>query len=318
MNVDQAYEYIKHSADAGRMAQAYVVSAPPRGAGRDLVGRMLRLLLPDEHACTQAMAGKYPDVHWIEPEKKSRIISVDSMRAVMKKVHETAFGGGWKICIFVGADRMNMQAANAFLKTLEEPPAKTLFMLLTDSPQGLLPTIISRCQQVAIAEASSDGLSEELREDLAGIMANLSGSGGVEGLALANMLTSFLKEIKSDIEQEEKELWKDERVVRGMDEREAKKKDDALDARINARYRETRQAVMRSILLWYRDILMLVCGSDESLVYHQPQLELLRERAGEQTYRDALAMVGKVEGMHRLLESNLQELQVFASVFGGW
>jgi hypothetical protein len=75
---------------------------------------------------------------------------------------------------------------------------------------------------------------------------------------------------------------------------------------------------MCSILLWYRDILLLVCGADSGLVYHQDYFDLLSERAAGTSYRDALAMVGKVEGMNRLLEMNLSELQVFTSVFGGW
>jgi DNA polymerase-3 subunit delta' len=236
----------------------------------------------------------------------------------MKQVYETSFAGGWKVMIFVGADRMNESAANAFLKTLEEPPAQTLFLLLTDSPQRLLPTIISRCQYITIAEGSSDGLDDSLREDLQQILSESTGGSGVVRMVLADRLTVFLKGIKSEIEKEEKSVWHDERVALGMDEREAKKKEDALDARVSSRYRETRQAVMCSILLWYRDILLLVCGADSGLVYHQDYFDLLSERAAGTSYRDALAMVGKVEGMNRLLEMNLSELQVFTSVFGGW
>ena len=81
----------------------------------------------------------------IEPEKKSRVIAVDAVRALNHRIQTSSFAGGWKVAVIKYADRLNDQAANAFLKTLEEPPARTLLLLLTDAPQSLLPTVVSRC-----------------------------------------------------------------------------------------------------------------------------------------------------------------------------
>ena len=80
-----------------------------------------------------------PDIHWVFPEKKSRVISVDQIRdTIVSQMSQTSFGGGWKVGVITGADRLNTAAANAFLKTLEEPTEKTLFLLLSDLPQELL------------------------------------------------------------------------------------------------------------------------------------------------------------------------------------
>lgn len=68
---------------------------------------------------------------------------------------DTAFAGGWKVVVLAGADRLTNEAANAFLKMLEEPPPKTLILLLTDAPQALLPTIRSRCQRIDLDEPPS-------------------------------------------------------------------------------------------------------------------------------------------------------------------
>jgi DNA polymerase-3 subunit delta' len=315
MNIDQAFSYIKHSAEIGRMAQAYVVTAPPREAGLEFASRIFPLLFDNEKECSLARNGMHPDVHKIEPEKKSRVISVDQMRAILKKIYETSYNGGWKICIFVGADCMNASSANAFLKTLEEPPAKTLFLLLTDSPQRLLPTIISRCQHITISEGSSDGLDDELRSMVASILSESAAGEGVVRMATAYRLVSLLKDLESEINAEETAIWKEEHIVQADDENESKKEDNALKARISSRYREKRQAVMHSILLWYRDILLLVCGSDQGLVHHRESLDVLLSRASEVSYRDALAQVGVIEEINRQLGMNMPELLIFSNGF---
>jgi len=315
MNVDQAFSYIKHSSESNRMAQAYVVVAPPREAGTELSKMIFSLLFEDEKECESACSGKHPDVHWIEPEKKSRVISVEQIRGILKKVYETAFSGGWKVCLFVGADCMNASAANAFLKTLEEPPDKTLFLLLTDSPQRLLPTIISRCQHVTITEGIGDGLDDELRGMVADILGASSG-GGVARMATADRVVTLLKGVLAEIKDEEQSVWHDEHVALGMDEKDIKKKDDALNARISSRYREKRQAIMHSILLWYRDILLLSCGADQGLIHHSESLDVLLERAAATSYRDAVAQVGKIEEINRQLGMNMPELLVFTNGFG--
>jgi len=316
MNIDQAFSYLKHSAESGRMAQAYVVAAPPREAGMAFAERIFSLLFEDEKEIRDACNGTHPDVHKIEPEKRSRIISVDQVRAILKKIYETSFSGGWKICIFVGADCMNAASANAFLKTLEEPPAKTLFLLLTDSPQRLLPTIISRCQHVTISAGGSDGLDDELRRMVTAILSESAAAKGVARMVTADRLVKLLKGVESDIKKEETEVWREEHPVQADDEKASKKDDDALKARISSRYREKRQAIMHSVLLWYRDILLLSCGGDQELVHHSEFLDVLLSRAAAVTYRDALAQVGAVEEMNRQLGMNMPEILIFSNGFG--
>jgi DNA polymerase-3 subunit delta' len=314
MNSDQAYTYIKHSAENGRMAQAYLVVAPPRGSGRRLVERIFSLIYSPEKA-ELACLGKHPDVHWVEPEKKSRIISVETMRETMRGVYETSFEGGWRVCVFAGADCMNASAANAFLKTLEEPPHQVLFILLTDSPQKLLPTIISRCQQIKISEGSTDGLDDATREQLHEILSARDIRGTLGGIAKAERLQALLADIKQRIDDEEHNIWHEEQRTKGVPENEIKKGDEALDARVSARYREERQAVMRSILLWYRDIVILVCGGDPNLVYHKESLEFLEELAGRVSFRGAMARIRAVETMNERLAKNMPENLVFTHGF---
>ena len=315
MKVDQAYQYIRHSFESGCPAQAYVIKAPPRESGHELVCRIFGIIF-DARGAKLACEGKHPDVHWVEPEKKSRVISVESMREMLKNMHETAFESGWKVFVFVGADRMNAASANAFLKTLEEPPEKTLFLLLTDSPQALLPTIISRCQQVALSEGNSDGLDAELRAKVADILAE-GGRSVMGGIAVSERLAQVLKSVRGVIQDEETDIWYEEQLALGMDEKEIKKKDDALLARIESRYREIRKAVIRSVMLWYRDILLLVCGAEPELVFHNTHMAQLQAQAQKVAYRDALRQVKKIEEINDKLERNMPDVLVFEDGFIG-
>lgn len=314
MNIDQAFSYIQRSAEAERLAQAYIVVAPPRGVGDELAQRVLGLLYCTGDAvpcgvcrgCLSTAGKTHPDVHWIEPQKKSRVISIAQVRAIQKKIYETSFSGGWKVCIVVGADCLNGPAANAFLKTLEEPPAQTLYLLLTDSPQRLLPTILSRCQRLSVAGADGDGLDAELREAVVAILADSQGGFGVRHFANADRMVALLKDVKSAIDREEHDALEGEQT---------EVEDDTLNARISSRYREQRQAIMRSILLWYRDILLLSCGADQAVVHHGASLELLQTVAAQIPYRDAMAQVRAVEEMNRQLSMNMPEGLVFTGGF---
>src|SRR5215475_4467582 len=95
--------------------------------------------------CRKIEHGNHADVHWVRPESKSRIITVDQMRELMKEIQLKPTEAGYKVGVIVAADRLRVEAANAFLKTLEEPPAKSILILLTTEPQRILETILSRC-----------------------------------------------------------------------------------------------------------------------------------------------------------------------------
>ncbi|MBT6379508.1 MAG: DNA polymerase III subunit gamma/tau [Opitutales bacterium] len=89
---------------------------------------------------------RHPDVFFLRPSKKSRIISVADTRELIRKIQHSPQRGDRKVAFIFEVDRLNASAANAFLKTLEEPPLNTTILLLTTRPHSLLATIRSRCQ----------------------------------------------------------------------------------------------------------------------------------------------------------------------------
>ena len=147
MDVAEAHALISNAIDAGRAAHGYLIVGGVKGNAAELAALVLRKLFPDELA--QLEAGTHPDVVTLEPEGKARIISVDSMRErIVEPMSATSFSGGWKVGVISGADRLRAESANAFLKSLEEPPPKTMYLLLTDQPDAILPTIVSRTQRI--------------------------------------------------------------------------------------------------------------------------------------------------------------------------
>jgi DNA polymerase III subunit delta' len=147
MDVAEAYSLISRAIDSGHAAHGYLIVGDVRGNGSELVRRILLKLFPD--ATAQVESGSHPDVATLEPEGKARIITVESMRErIVAPMSTTAFSGGWKVGVIYGADRLRAEAANAFLKSLEEPTPQTLYLMVTDQPDGILPTIVSRSQRI--------------------------------------------------------------------------------------------------------------------------------------------------------------------------
>ena len=309
--LEPIFDRFRAGFERGRLAHAYLLVGAPRGEGSAFAAEALALLFctaPDGakpcHACDgcrRADSGKHPDVLWVEPEMKSRIIGVDTVHEAMRMIAQTSFSGGWKACVIVGADRLGEPAANVFLKTIEEPPPRCLFLLLTDNPAGVLPTISSRCQQIGLS-GDQVGLPEELREPLLNILGAAEESRGVVGaFSRAGNLLALLKNIHEDVEKEEAESYTPPPEMK-RDESEK-----ILNARIEARYRERRQLVLRALLLWYRDQMVLASGADAGLIHYADQRETLARQAAGLTWRKAVTQVKMVEEMQRQLDRTLPE-----------
>jgi DNA polymerase-3 subunit delta' len=113
-------------------------------------------------ACARIAAGRHPDVALVAPEEK-RVITIDQIRELATRSGLRAYEAAAKVWILDPAHEMQEPAANAFLKTLEEPTAGSIFILVTTTFSGLLPTIRSRCQEIRFAPLS-DGDVQDILE----------------------------------------------------------------------------------------------------------------------------------------------------------
>ncbi len=115
--------------------------------------------------CKWIAADQHPDVTLLKPEGESVQILIQPIRDLAADLSLTAHGHGYKIAVIAPADAMNPFAANALLKTLEEPPARTLVLLVTSQPSRLLPTLRSRCSKLRVPAPKR----REAAEFLAGV-----------------------------------------------------------------------------------------------------------------------------------------------------
>ncbi len=176
---------LKRSLAAGKLAHAYIFEGL-EGCGRKKTAlALVEAVFCDNGEgcgkcppCRKVAALQHPDLHMVEPD--GAFIKIDQVRELQKELSFRPFEAKKKVCIMEAADRMNQAAANAFLKTLEEPPGDALLILLTTDIGAVLPTILSRCQRLAFSPLPTDSIENYLHkmgvpEEMAGIAAALSG-----------------------------------------------------------------------------------------------------------------------------------------------
>jgi DNA polymerase III subunit delta' len=151
---------------AGGVAHAWLFTGPP-GSGRSVAARAFAAALqcPDHGcghcaACHQVLAGTHADVEVVQPAGLS--YSVKETRALVLRAAAAPTGRGWQIVLFEDADRATEQAANALLKAIEEPPARTIWLLCAPSPDDLVVTIRSRCRLVTLRTPPTAAVTDVL------------------------------------------------------------------------------------------------------------------------------------------------------------
>src|SRR3954469_25899658 len=157
-----AFEYLTRAHERGRLGHAYLISGPPGSGKRGLATDLSNLVAAT--TSDDIFASPPTGVFLAEPESKSRRIVIDQVRALEHALQMRSANGHRKIAIISDADRLQPQAANAFLKTLEEPPNDSLLILLSAMPEVLPDTVLTRCVPVPLAAADERTLSGEETE----------------------------------------------------------------------------------------------------------------------------------------------------------
>ncbi|GLY88402.1 DNA polymerase III subunit delta' [Actinoallomurus iriomotensis] len=153
-------------AGGGGMTHAWLFTGPP-GSGRSVAARAFAaaLLCPDlgcGHcaSCHQVLSGTHADVEVVRPAGLS--YGVRETRELVLRAASSPTGGRWRVVLFEDADRSTEQAANALLKAIEEPPARTVWLLCAPSPDDLVVTIRSRCRLVTLRTPPADAVADVL------------------------------------------------------------------------------------------------------------------------------------------------------------
>lgn len=194
-----------------RLPHAILLAGMP-GSGRTQLAWEIAAMANDT---TAAAATSHPDVRKLEPESKSRRIRVEPFHEFCAPFFTTSYRpGAVKTGIILEADRLHANAANAFLKTLEEPPPNCLFILVTSNPELLPVTIVSRCSQFALRPAALpalEGHAAAVAEATGEVLAAPPQARTGAALRLARRLQALLRETREQIDSEISAAFKEEK-----------------------------------------------------------------------------------------------------------
>lgn len=291
----------------GEMAHAYLLTGPS-GTGKKSVAMLLAqtaVCCEKEKPCQacgpcqRVAAGTHPDVRVLTPEEKKRDIGVGQMRTLLEQAQIRAQEGGMKVFLIPDADRMNAAAQNALLKTLEEPPADTVFVLTSSRPSLLLSTIVSRCRIIRFHPLTEDGTRKRLRE--LGIPENEIGSRarlceGCIGRALS---------MKEDAMQRQQELAQTLFSVRSL-------QNVAEAVKTYKDEKETRMELMEFLEETLREILQIQSGAvreEETLLP-----AVCRSYARSVPVQGGIALMEKQREARKMINSNVAFGSVIESI----
>lgn len=285
----------------GTVPHAYLFGGPD-GVGKEKAAVALAqaLLCPTAKrqgcgtcaSCQRVEKRNHPDVAWLFSEEDmifrgligrsdlagvpSREIKVEQVRALEDRLALRPLEGTWKVAIVVSAEVMNLQAQNAFLKTLEEPPPGTVLILVSAKPDRLLPTIRSRCSRVQFGPLSLEAVAARIEEEgeLEGKDAELAAALAAGSLARALAFDrDALDRRRQTIESFEAFDRTDARALLAFAERYGQSREEALEA-------------LETVWAWTRDVAVAQVGAPELCLHRE--LADLAKRVGSRRSAEEL------------------------------
>jgi DNA polymerase-3 subunit delta' len=252
-----ALEYLRRAHEQNRLAHAYLISGPI-GSGKQQLAADLASLVNGTPA-VDVFSEKGREIFVARPESKSRRIVIEQVRELEHALQMRASNGRRKVAIVSDADRLQPQAANAFLKTLEEPPRDSLLLLLSALPEALPDTILSRCITIPLAPEDEPQIRDEENKlvDLLQQMSNEQNWTIQSAYRLAQEFQRLLRAVREDVKRETDESLKKEQLRykdatdgAWLDEREQYYK-----ARSESLYLQRRAGLIETLFAWWSDVL---------------------------------------------------------------
>lgn len=299
-------EHMKNAISANKIGHAYIINGE-RGSGKEFIARVFARTIQCEkkgtepceecHSCKQALSQNHPDIIKITHEKPNTI-SVDDIREQINgDVMIKPYGDGRKIYIINDAEKMNAQAQNALLKTLEEPPEYVTIILLTTNAELLLPTIKSRCILLNMKPVEARLMRKYLIEKLciADYQADVCIAFARGNIGRAKMLAT--SEDFENIKSEAVALVKN---IHDMDMDELLKAIKTL-----GEYKLDMEDFFDIVTIWYRDVLLYKATMSVGDLTFKDQLKYIKKQADNSTYEGIEKVIRSIESAKTRLKANV-------------
>jgi DNA polymerase-3 subunit delta' len=252
-----ALEYLHRAHEQNRLAHAYLISGPP-GSGKQLLAADLASLVNDTPA-KDVFSAKAREIFVARPESKSRRIVIEQIRDLEHALQMRASNGRRKVAIISDADRLQPQAANAFLKTLEEPPKDSLLLLLSALPEALPETILSRCIAIPLAPDGQLQSSDEEKKLVELLQqASREQNWTVQfAYRLSQEFQQLLRAVREAVKRETDEALKQEetRYKDATDGTWLDEREQYYKALAESLYLQRRAGLIEILFAWWSDVL---------------------------------------------------------------
>jgi DNA polymerase-3 subunit delta' len=252
-----SFEYLRRAHEQNRLAHAYLITGPP-GSGKEVLAAELASLVNGTPA-KDVFSARAREIFVARPESKSRRIVTAQIRALEHALQMRAANGRRKVAIIPDADRLQSEAANAFLKTLEEPPKDSLLLLLSALPEALPETILSRCIAIPLA---SDGEVQTKKEEekLVKLLQQASHqtSWTIQfAYRLAQEFQQLLRSVREEVKHKTDEALKQEqtRYKDATDGAWLEEREEYYKALTESLYLQRRAALVETLFAWWTDVL---------------------------------------------------------------
>jgi DNA polymerase-3 subunit delta' len=302
---EQIKEHLQSAIKLNKVSHAYIFNGE-KGSGKKRLAYTFAKTLQCENkdsspcgtckSCIQAESMNQPDIITLVHEKVS--IGVDDIRTqVNNDIGIKPYSSPYKIYIIDDADKMTEQAQNAILKTIEEPPAYAVILLLTSNANRLLPTILSRCVTLNLKTISSELIKNELMSEynipdyLAELSANFSQ--GNLGKAIRYATSEEFSNIKEEVLHLLKYI--DEMEIYEIVEAIKKLADHKLE--IND--------YIDFMILWYRDVLMFKVTKNPNVLIYKEEFKFISKQASMRTYEGIEKIVNAMDKAKVRLNANV-------------
>ena len=303
---EQIKEQLRNAISTGKVSHAYIINGE-KSSGKEFIARMFAMSLQCEkgeiepcqecRSCKQALSDNHPDIIRVTHEKPNSI-SVDDIREqVNNTIMIKPYQGPYKIYIIDRADLMTVQAQNALLKTIEEPPKYAVILLLTENADMLLATINSRCVMLKLRNIKDALIRKYLMENLEvpDYKADMCTAFAQGNLGRAIMLAN--SEHFNEIREEALHL------LRHIKDMEISEIVEAVSRA--AMYKLEITDYLDIIMIWYRDVLLYKATRETEKVVLKDQVNYMKEQAKRSSYEGIEQILASLENAKARLRANV-------------
>ena len=304
---EQLKEHLQNAVKENTVSHAYIINGE-RSSGKEFAVRIFAMALQCEnrqgtepcqecHSCKQALNRSHPDIIFLSHEKPGTISVDDIRRQINGDIAVKPYSGPKKIYIINEGEKMTVQAQNALLKTLEEPPEYAVIVILTTNVDSLLPTILSRCVVLNMKPAKDAQIKKFLMDtmQIPDYKADICTAFARGNLGKAKMLAG----------SEEFDKVKEEAVtlLKYINEMEIHEVVAAIK-KINE-YKFDVNDYLDILSVWYRDVLLFKATHDVNHLIFKEEIQYIRRVADRSTYEGIEKIIDALEKSKQRLAANV-------------